>query len=347
MKQANPCLNRIQRFEILSITLICLVASPLFGAGMSARLRFAKDMKHVHVLGASISPNSKYIATLNGDHTVKIWNLQSGKFAGTLQGHKGRLMRISWSGNGRYLATGAFSQEKVKIWDMKNGKLVRELAPFGDLASIALSKNGNLLAVSGIPAGKSRNGVVELWDVETGKRSAVLSEKPVARFNPGSLRFSPDGRHLAAGIQNRDHGIMIWDIAKKRLVKTIKHSHDVIAIDYSPDGSRIAGGGMGNAVYVWDVTSGRIVATGKGHKGHITGASFHPSGRYFATSSFGTKSRFRVWDANTGKQVFVLDTPKRRTQSVTFSPDGKSLAVVLVAYGNLGDPVTLEVYDIK
>lgn len=335
-------------FETRRICLIvlffALVPLMLQAAEITAKLRYAKRMSEAFVLEAAISPDSKTLVTLNGDQTVGIWDLQSGKLIKSLTGHKGRLMKAAISDDGRYLATGSFAGEKIKIWELATGTFLREFAQFDDLASLAFSKNGQMLAISGIPAGDKKNCSVELWDVEKGTMIATLMKKDTNQFYPGSLRFSPDGKFLAAGIQNKMHSIMLWDVASKKLAKTIKHSDDVIAIDFSPDGSRIVGGGMGNKTYVWDTQTGTALHTIPGLAEHTTGVSFHPEGRYFATSSFGGKSRFRVWDSQIGKQAYVMDG-RGNTNNIIFSKDGRTLVVIIMTYGNLGDPATLEAYD--
>lgn len=346
MNFQNFFIGRKMSYLVLSALLFSFVVSTVFAEGVSAKLRYSKRMSEAFVLEATISPDSKTLITLNGDQSVGLWDLQTGKLLKSLTSHKGRLMRVAVSANGGLLATGAFAGEKVKIWNMATGALVGEMANFDDLASLALSNDGQILAASGIPSRQTKDCTVELWDVAKGTRIAVLARKPVEQFYPGSLRFSPDGKHLAAGIQNKSHSIMIWDLATQKLVKTIPHTHDVIAIDYSPDSKKIAGGGMGSIACVWDAQTGKLLQQMKGHTDHITGASFHPGGRYFATTSFGSKSRFRVWDLQSGTQTYAQEG-RARTHNLTFSRDGKSLAVVITTYGNLGDPATLEVYDIN
>ncbi len=331
---------------IMLATLLSFVASTGFAEGVSARLRYSKRMSEAFVLEATISADSKTLITLNADHSVGLWDLQTGKLLKSLTGHKGRLMRVAVSADGRLLATGSFAGEKIKIWEMATGALTGEMANFDDLASLALSNDGRLLAASGIPSGQSKDCTVELWDIAKSTSLAVLAKKPVEQFYPGSLRFSPDGKHLAAGIQNKSHSIMIWDVATHKLLKTIPHPGDIAAIDYSPDGSRLAGGGVDNTACLWDAQTGKLLLQMKGHTDFITGVSFHPAGKYFATTSFGSKSRFRIWDVQTGTQTFAQEG-RSRTHSLIFSRDGKSLAVVITTYGNLGDPATLEVYDIN
>lgn len=192
---------------LITVTIFAFLSQASFAEGVNATLRYSKRMSEAFVLETAITPDSKTLITLNENQTVSLWELSSGRLIKTIQGLKGRLMRVAVSGDGRFLATGAFSGEKVRIWNLPDGKFISEMALFDDLASLALSRDGKILAASGIPHGDKKDCSVELWDVTNGTRLAVLQKKPTQQFYPASLRFSPDGRHLAASVQNRSPGI--------------------------------------------------------------------------------------------------------------------------------------------
>ena len=63
------------------------------------------------------------------------------------------------------------------------------------------------------------------------------------------------GEHLqiitAAGEWNKPTDIVFWDIASQRPVKTLRHTGEVMSLALSPDGKRLAAGGMDKAVSVW------------------------------------------------------------------------------------------------
>ncbi len=72
----------------------------------------------------------------------------------------------------------------------------------------------------------------------------------------------------------------------------------ITCIKYSADGRYIASGSeKDNAVKVWDVQSGKLIGTLRGHKSHINDVAFHPSGNYLASASH--KQKTYIWDLNT------------------------------------------------
>jgi len=62
----------------------------------------------------------------------------------------------------------------------------------------------------------------------------------------------------------------------------------------------------------------------EGHEGGVTSASFSPDGTRIVTASWDATAR--VWDANTGEELFILVGHNRGIESVAFSPDGSRIA---------------------
>jgi WD40 repeat protein len=81
---------------------------------------------------------------------------------------------VAWSPDGSRLAGGSFSpkiKERVRIWDLASGSLVRALDEIpGIIGGLAWSPDGRWLA-----AGFS-DGMVRIWDAESGKQDQVLED---------------------------------------------------------------------------------------------------------------------------------------------------------------------------
>src|SRR5436190_12659145 len=78
------------------------------------------------------------------------------------------------------------------------------------------------------------------------------------------------------------------------------HGGAVQAVAFSPDGKRLATGGDGKTVSVWDVTTGQQLFVARGQSG-IQGLAFSPDGRQLACA--GADGTVRIFDSPTGKEI--------------------------------------------
>jgi WD40 repeat protein len=112
----------------------------------------------------------------------------------------------------------------------------------------------------------------------------------------------------------------VWDIPTKDKLFTIDVG--VYAVVFDPAGKYLAGAGMDDAVYVWDVDTEDTVFVLGGNREKINAIAFDPSGSYLVSG--GDDATVRVWDVLSGRPLVAreFDSP---VQSVAFSPDGKYL----------------------
>ena len=75
-----------------------------------------------------------------------------------------------------------------------------------------------------------------------------------------SVCFSPDGRRLASGSDERT--VRLWDVETKARVRTLKgHGGVVLSECFSPDGRRVAPASADETVRLWDTATGACVKT--------------------------------------------------------------------------------------
>jgi WD40 repeat protein len=284
--------------------------------------------------------------------TVALWNTKTGKL---IVQWSARASRMHFSNDGRTLETGSY-QKKINLWDIETEALRTTLTGFSDFVyDAAFSSDNRTLAVASGgaslwdvstgqlrikldlrkaeagPAGSvafSSDGLtlatanfrtVYLWNSSTGelKRSLVGHVSTIYE-----IAFSPNGRFLATG--SRDNTARLWEVETgKPQYKFAGYDGKVHKIAFSPDGRILAvsGGYKHNETKLWDVASGKLIAT-LPHKGRVWSLAFSPNGSLVATATENEKT-VKLWDPNTGKLKATLDGAH---YPLAFSPDGRTLA---------------------
>jgi WD40 repeat protein len=171
----------------------------------------------------------------------------------------------------------------------------------GGLLCVVFSTDGKTLA-SG-----STSDPVRLWDSMSGKQLSVVEGTNHAR----SLAFNPDGKLLAVG--EAGFKCTIWEVRRRtsRIFREDEGQSPSAFVTFSPNGEMLACGGHCQLpIEVFDVTSGKVIATCEGTdlNGFVP-TVFAPDGKTMTAVS---KRGIRRWDVRTGKEVrFTLSAADR------------------------------------
>ncbi len=82
------------------------------------------------MVSVALSPDGRTLASGSSDHTVKVWDLQTGELRYTLSGHSDPVNAIAISPSGQTAASGGEDQT-IKLWDLQTGELRRTLSEKG------------------------------------------------------------------------------------------------------------------------------------------------------------------------------------------------------------------------
>lgn len=237
---------------------------------------------------------------------------------------------IAFSADGQALATGRWSDRTVRLWDVNSQKQVGGLqlpGPRG-VTALSYSLDGKSLAVG------YGNGDIVLWHTATQQKTALLDSNLSVLL---TLAFSPDGKLLASG-GSEDPTISLWDVQTQTLLGSF-YGHTrldgrvpdsgVSSVAFSPDGKTLASASIIDCtVRLWDVANQAQIAlllqlNIEENEG-INSVAFSANGAILASAS--DDSIIRMWDTRTLKRIGKLETKSGGVTSISFHPDGNTLA---------------------
>ncbi|KAL7276682.1 ribosome assembly [Rhizina undulata] len=140
------------------------------------------------------------LATASDDFTMYLWEPQkSTKPVARLLGHQKLVNHVSFSPDGRYIASASFDNH-VKLWSARDGKFIFTLrGHVGPVYQCSFSADSRLLVSS------SKDTTLKVWDVKTGK---LHTDLPGHLDEVFAVDWSPDGQKVASG--GKDKAVRLW-----------------------------------------------------------------------------------------------------------------------------------------
>jgi WD40 repeat protein len=246
---------------------------------------------------------------------------------------------LAFSPDGKLLAAASDAQQKVYLYEVPSGTLVRTLDvgaaapppppnkginPRGfpiarlrsGLQSMLFSPDGKALAFQAGPGA----GVVVL-DTTTGKQVASLPPLEGGTALQGA--FTPDGRCLV--VAQMDGTVTLYELASRQPRRTYGNKLPLSAADKARAElveAMLARGGPFGAAALTTVPRVRVTVS--------------PDGKLLALA--GPAGSVHVWDVLAGKELTVFRGHAGGVNALAFAPDGKTLA-------SAGDDTTALVWD--
>src|SRR5262249_44303102 len=153
--------------------------------GAVARLGSVRFSAGSPVRSVAFSPDRRTLASGHDDHTVRLWELGTGKEIRVFRGHRDPVLSVAYSPDGKLPASRSgglvLGDNSIRLGEVGSGKEVRHFGAVVDRGGVsghsgsmswafwvAFSPDGRTLA-SGAGAVGNRDNVVRLWDVTTGR----------------------------------------------------------------------------------------------------------------------------------------------------------------------------------
>jgi len=273
-------------------------------------LKFIKEHNKA-LISTIFSPDSKNIACLTADKTIKIYSSLTGELIKTLDDKGEGDVCISFSSDSKYLVSGCWDKS-VKIWDVEKGKLLRRLIGHAQATrSVCYNADGKFIASAGW------DDVIKIWYAPTGVN--IRNFKGHTQCIR-TIAFSPDGMYIASG--GYDLELKVWNLLEGNMIFSKKAADFPIeTLSYSPDGKYIATASLENVIKIWNAADGTLVKVLKGHTDAVYSVAFSPDGKYLVSG--GGDNIVKIWKVEQGISIFNLKGHSLGIRTVSFSHDGK------------------------
>lgn len=245
------------------------------------------------------SPDRQAIAHAGYAGTIQVRDSRSGDLRLSLEVEDEQVDFLTWNPDGMLLAAGSLGS--LKVFSIKTGKVVFDLGSETEwINSVAWCPNAESLAIG------YANGGIKIFS-NLGENADASNLGEATGENVLALAYSPDGKILAS---SNGCFIYLWNMVSGKRVNTLKgHSCELTtyvsgkfagqdipvirSIAFHPNGELLASGGQDRAGMLWDVSSGKAIATLVGHSQDIRVIAFSPNGKVLATASDDTT--IKVW----------------------------------------------------
>jgi WD40 repeat protein len=304
------------------------------------------------VIDVAFSPQGDLMATASADGTARVWRTEDGDLVAILPGHVGYVQGLDFSADGQTVVT-ASRDRMARLFDADSGTLVATLAGHAEAVNDVAFRSGG-----GTVATASSDRTVRLWNAHPFPELKLLGRHPMPiaavgfdengeqvmsvgqegwvrgwkvsggiayrKLPTGILRtaaLSGDARVLATA--DADGTVEVWDVASRRLVRTLDAAGLATAVALSDDGQMVVVGTADGTVRLLRIRDGEVQRTLR-TKPNLTAVAISPDGHQILAA--GNDYVARIWNAQTGKLERALQPHGDALTSASFSPDGRFVA---------------------
>ena len=268
------------------------------GSGIEARLLGKSD----RILSLGFTPDGKTLVAVGGTPArlgeVQVWDVASRKMLRSVAATNDTLFGGSISPDGKYVAFGA-ADNALRAVEIETGKELFKAGQHEDwVLGAVYSTDGKRIVSVG------RDRAAKLADASSG---AFLENVNLLRDILYAIARHPRRDYVLIGGEDRIPYLYTMDRSRalkiaddSTLVRKFEEQPGrIMALAFSPDGSRIVVGGLSAEIPVYNTETGDRVATCKGAESGVFVLRFRPDGKQLAAAGF--DGQVRLFDPASGK----------------------------------------------
>ena len=266
------------------------------------------------VTAVAFTPDGRQVITGSDDGTIKVWDLPTWQEVHTIKSHEDEVTAIVITSDGRQVITSSYGGT-IKVWDMPTWQEVRTITDYEGADYVAITSDGRQVILMSV-------GFLCVFDLQTGQEVCPLTDHEDDLMNVSSVAITSDGHHAIFGLS--DGTIKVWDLQTGEETHTfVGHVNDVNCVAITPDGRRVISA-SGYEIKVWDLRM-MEACTFIAHEGWVLTIAVTSDGRQAVSASW--DGTLKVWDMQTGKEVYTLTAHEGTICTVVFTPNGRQAAV--------------------
>lgn len=282
---------------------------------------------HTAIIASAISPDGEHCATGDFNGRIFIWNINTGDLKKSLRGMGGQIWSVGFSKDGKRIAWGR-SKRTLNIGAYGPLEQSFRISPSKGFSEFVLGSNSQV--------GKGFNRSifsVPPWRIDAPRmpkkkfspkliifkhdevQHVIKRNNRNGKFHK-SITLTPDGKAVISGSKGGRLEAFDTETGKKRYA-FVGHTGDIWALAPSPDGRLLVSGAADQTVRIWEIHSGRLLATVFSTPDGEW-VAWTPEG-FFASSERG--SEYVGWQVNRGIDKTADFFPAARLYEFYYRPD--------------------------
>ncbi|CAD8131850.1 unnamed protein product [Paramecium pentaurelia] len=221
------------------------------------------DLKFQHkksVVCAKFCKSKELLATACLDKIVRIFSID-GELKHQFQNLLDSDKTLSFSQNGKFLASAGSYDKIIRIWNIDNQELEFELKGIkSKIQKITFFNNRDDRLIS-----ITQDNNIQIWDIES---NTILHTISCQGNGITSIQIFRDDSRCVIG--SSDGMIMEWDLKKFQLLKQWKgHQKGCFALKYASEGHTLISSGGDKKIKFWNMDKYKLFKQFNGHNGSI------------------------------------------------------------------------------